>query len=78
MLELSDDQVVQLVRQLPVERRREALYALAGERGEREARLDVAEARARALAEDRGVEWDALDDEQRLGFIDDLIHEDRP
>ena len=77
-LELSEAQVAQLVRQLPAAKRREVLLALAGPAAAREARLDAAEVAARRLAAARGMDWEKLSDDERLAFVDDLIHEDRP
>jgi hypothetical protein len=37
-----------------------------------------AEVRLRELASRKGMNWDALDDDQRLDFINALVHEDRP
>lgn len=75
---LTDDQVIDLVRQLPMERKRTALLLLAeGGRARREARLDYAETQMRRLCAERGLDWDALGEEEREAFIDDLIHEDR-
>jgi len=78
-LELTDEQVIELVKQLPPERQREALLALAeASRARREERLDYAEAQLRRLCAERGLDWDAMSEDEREAFIDDLIHEDRP
>ena len=57
-LELTDEQVLQLVTQLPAERRRAALVALAEDavRG-REQRMERAEARLRQVCAERGLDW---------------------
>ena len=79
ILELSDAQVVELVKQLPPERRRAALLALAaGATQRREERMEYAEARLRHASAERGLEWDKMSEGQREDFIDDLLHEDRP
>jgi hypothetical protein len=77
-LELTDEQVLQLVRQLPVERRRDALVALAenAARGRNE-RMERAESQLRRLCAERGLDWDRVSEEQREALVDDLIHEDR-
>ncbi len=78
ILELSDAQVVELVKQMPPERRRTVLIALvAGAMARREERARYAEDRLRQASAQRGLTWDDLSEEQREGFIDDLIHEDR-
>ena len=40
-------------------------------------RLELAENRLRQLVFLRGLKWDEMTDEQRIDFVDDLIHEDR-
>ncbi len=79
ILELSDAQVVDLVKQLPPERQRAALLALAAGAGQRrEERMQYAEAQLRRASSERGLDWDTMSDDQRQEFIDDLLHEDRP
>jgi hypothetical protein len=79
ILELTDEQVVDLVRQLPPDRRRAALLALAAGAGERRAeRMEHAEAQLRAVCAERGLDWEKMSEDEREAFIDDLIHEDRP
>ncbi len=36
------------------------------------------EERIRIVAAERGRDWDAMSDEERETFVDDLVHEDRP
>lgn len=38
--------------------------------------MDKAQARLRVLAAKRGLNWDNLNDEQRLQLMDDLVHEE--
>ncbi len=77
-LELTDEQVVALVKQLPVERRHAALVALAedaahgGEEG-----MKYAEGQLRRACAERGLDWDKMSEDQRETFVDDLVHEDR-
>ena len=76
---ISDAQLIDLVRQLPPERKRNVLVALAADaQGRRQERLDSAEERMRALCTKRGLDWDALTETERENLVDDLIHEDRP
>ena len=75
---LTDEQVIDLVTQLPPEQKRAALFALAKDADiQREKRLDKAEAQLRRLCSERGLDWDAMGEDKRETFIDDLIHEDR-
>lgn len=77
-LSLTTDQVVDLVKQLPPAERRTVLLALASEAHTRRAdRMAQAEQRLRELAAERGQSWEAMDEEARELFIDDLLHEDR-
>jgi hypothetical protein len=79
ILELSDAQVVELVKQLPPERQRAALLELAaGAAQRREERMQYAERQLRRVSAECGLEWDSMSEDQREEFIDDLLHEDRP
>ena len=44
---------------------------------ERKALMDYAEAQLLKLSASRGLDWDKMTDEERIDFVDDLIHEDR-
>ena len=78
VLELTKEQVFDLVRQMPAEEQREMLRVLAaGGEAERAKRQLFAEDRLRSLCSARGLNWDTLSPDEREGFIDDLIHEDR-
>lgn len=75
---LTNNQVIDLVKQLPPKDKRSALFALAEEvAGQRRARMQLAESRLRQLATQRGLDWDKMTDEEREGFIDELLHEDK-
>ena len=74
--ELSDDQVISLVRQLPAERKRKALLALAEDAQiRREERLRFGEAQLRQACAERGLDWDRLSEDERERFVDGLLHE---
>ncbi|MDY0167568.1 MAG: hypothetical protein RBS80_13560 [Thermoguttaceae bacterium] len=78
ILELNDQQVVELLKQLSPVQKRAALLTLAEDaaRG-REERMAYAESQIRKLCEQRALDWDAMSDEAREALMDDLIHEDR-
>ncbi len=79
VLELTKEQVFDLVRQMSPAQRREMLLLLAeGGPAPRAQRQELAEGQLRRLCGERGLDWDALNPDQREKFIDDLIHEDRP
>lgn len=44
---------------------------------EQKALMDYAEAQLQKLSASRGLNWDKMTDEERIDFVDDLIHEDR-
>jgi hypothetical protein len=76
VLELSDEQVISLVRQLPAESKRAALLALAQDaRAGREERLCFGEEHLRRAAATRGLDWDRLSEDEREGFVNELLHE---
>jgi hypothetical protein len=73
----TNRQVVDLVKQLPPKDKRAALLALAkGAAAQRQSRMGYAEGQLRQLCAARGLDWDAMADEEREAFIDDLLHED--
>ena len=78
-VELTDQQVVDLVKQLPPERKREALVALAQDAAaRRDERMQFAETQIRRLCAERGLDWDRMPEDDRESFINDMVHEDRP
>jgi hypothetical protein len=78
ILELSKEQVVELIKQLPPDQRRDAFLTLAeGAAQRREERMQFAEAQLRRVAGERGLDWDKMSEEEREAFVDDLMHEDR-
>jgi hypothetical protein len=75
-LDLSVDQVVTLFRQLPPETRHDALLALAENSAtDRASAQRKAEARLRAQAAARGLDWDKLSEADRERLVDDWLHE---
>ena len=78
IVELTDEQVLSLVKQLPPERQRAALLALAGASSERRAeRMEYAESQLQRICSQRGLDWESMSEEERQNFVDDLMHEDR-
>ena len=75
-LSLTDEQVVQLVKQLPPQSKQRVLVDLTAERDQwwqtagREGERDMC-----LLAAKRGLDWDKLTEAQRETFVDDLLHE---
>lgn len=75
-LSLTDDQVVQLVKQLPPQSKQRVLVDLTTERDHwwqtaaREGESDL-----RQIASARGMDWDSMTEAQREALVDDLLHE---
>jgi hypothetical protein len=77
-VELSEQQVLDLVKQLPPKRKLEALVALAGDRtNSASQRLARAEEELRRLAAEHKKDWDQMTEDERETFVNDLVHEDR-
>ena len=77
-VELTNEQVVELVRQLPAEAKREVLLALADDaQSRRGERMAQAAEQLRQRAAERGLNWDAMNDNERQALVDDLVHEVR-
>jgi hypothetical protein len=75
--ELTDEQVISLVRRLPSERKRAALLALAQEaQSRREERLSFGEEQLRRLCTERGLDWDRFSEDEREEFVNRLLHEE--
>jgi hypothetical protein len=79
ILELSEAQVVELVKQLPPDQQRGALLALAeGAARTRDERMQLAETQLRRIAAERGLDWEKMPENDRERLVDELVHEDRP
>ncbi len=75
--QLTYEQAVQFVKQLPPQGKKAVLMALAEEcKRQRETLLEYGEERIRYICAQRGIDWTSLTDEERERFIDDLLHED--
>lgn len=75
---LSNQQVLDLVKQLPPDQKFSVLLSLAeNSRVRREANMQHAETQLRLLAQEKGLNWDGLTDDERLALVDELVHESR-
>lgn len=73
---LTNEQVINLVRQLPLQEKQTALMALAEEARTRQlSRMTFAEAQLRQLCAERGLDWEVMSEDEREQFVDDLLHE---
>jgi hypothetical protein len=76
VLELNDEQVISIVRQLPPARKRRALLVLAQDaQARREERMRFGEAQLRRACAERGLDWDHLSEDEREAFVVNLLHE---
>ncbi len=75
-LSLSDDQVVQLVKQLPPQAKQRVLIDLNAERDAWwQATAQEGEQDMRRLAKARGLNWEAMTETDRATFVDKVLHE---
>jgi hypothetical protein len=75
-LTLSNDQVVDLIKQLPPDGKKAVLDALETDVNLWwEIRLSQGEAQLQQIAKQRGLTWKDLSEDDRERFIDDLLHE---
>jgi hypothetical protein len=77
IITLSNEQVVELVKQLPVEQQVEVFRLLLLQQwGRWESLSRYGADKARLVAQERGYEWDTMTEEERETFIDNVVHED--
>ena len=77
-IQLTIDQMVDLIQQIPPKEKIAILTALSEQAhtGGTEYMKD-AESKIRKVCTDRGVDWDSMTEDERLYFINDIVHEDR-
>ena len=77
-VELTIDQLVSFIQQMPPEERQALLRTIAEQvAANGEARLEDAEAQFRRLCAARRLNWGKMTEAERENFVDDLVHEDR-
>ena len=75
-LELTTEQVIDFLQQMPPEEKLTVLKALAKDaRAGRVEQMKYAESKVRQLCAERGLDWDAMTEDERLDFINDIVHE---
>lgn len=76
-LELSEDQVVDLVGQLPTTTKSTVFrHLLLSRWPEWEALSRYGQERARTVAASRGKNWDGMTEDERDAFVVEILHED--
>lgn len=74
---LTNEQVVELVKQLPTEQQIEVFRFLLLQQWEQwESLSQYGEDRARLVVQERGYNWDTMTEDEREAFIDEVVHED--
>lgn len=77
-LTLTDEQVIELVKQLPPTKQAKVCeFLLKARWGGLDEFTQDGEENGRMAAWKRGLDWDAMNDEERIDFVDDIVHEDR-
>ncbi|MFZ2359029.1 MAG: hypothetical protein WA040_06765 [Anaerolineae bacterium] len=76
LLPLPEAQMIGLARQLTPNGKQALLRALIPDLQELDALVDYGDRRIRAISAQRGLDWDALSEDERMALIDELTHED--
>ncbi|MDE0085510.1 MAG: hypothetical protein OXU23_07345 [Candidatus Poribacteria bacterium] len=77
-IELTTEQIIDLIQQMPPMEKLTVLKELAKQaRNGRTERTKFAELKIREICAARGLDWDTMSEDERLYFIDDIVHEDR-
>jgi len=75
-LTAQEKQVVELFNRLPAERQRYVMLLMLRTDADRWSRYQKeGEVRLRALALERGLDWDKLDDDERQDFVEEIVRE---
>jgi hypothetical protein len=73
----TNEQVVELVKQLPAEQQIEVFrFLLLQQWGQWESLSRYGADRARLVAQERGKDWDVMTEDERETFIDEVVHEE--
>lgn len=77
-LTLTDEQIIELVKQLPpTQQAKLCEFLLKARWGGLDKFTQDGEEHGRMAAWKGGLDWDAMNDEERIDFVDDIVHEDR-
>jgi len=77
ILTLSNEQVVELVKQLSPQQQIEVFrFLLIQQWGQWELLSRYGSGQARLVAQERGFDWDTMSEEEREALIDNVVHED--
>ena len=77
-LNLTTEQVIDFLQQIPPEEKIAVLTTLAEQaHAEHAEQIKYGEAKMRKICTARGLDWDAMTEEEQIDFINDIVHEDR-
>lgn len=77
ILTLTNEQVIELVKQLPVDQQVEVFsFLLCQQWSNWKSLSDYGADKVRRAAQDRGYDWDTMSEEAREAFVDEVVHED--
>ena len=77
-VKLTTEQVIDFIQQIPPKEKIALLTTLAEQaHAEHAEQIKYGETKMRKISAARGLDWDAMTEEERIDFIDDLVHEDR-
>lgn len=75
-LTLSNEQVIELFKQLPEAQQQELFrFLIQRQWGNMEAITDYGSQQAKIVAAERGYDWDTMTEDEREEFIDKIVHE---
>ncbi|MER2600015.1 MAG: hypothetical protein ABTQ73_10890 [Caldilineales bacterium] len=77
LLPLPEAQMIGLARQLTPNGKHALLRALISDLEDLDNLVAYGNQRMRAISAQRGLDWDALSEDERMQLIDELKHEDR-
>ena len=77
-VKLTTEQVIGFIQQIPPQEKIAVLTTLAEQaHAEHAEQIKYGEAKIREISAARGLDWDAMTEEERIDFMDELVHEDR-
>jgi hypothetical protein len=77
-LKLTTEQIIDFIQQIPPGEKIAVLTTLAEQaHADHAEQIKYGETQIRKISAARGLDWDAMTEEERIDFIDDLVHEDR-
>ena len=77
-VKLTVKEIIDFLQQIPPREKIALLTTLAEQaHAEHAEQIQYGKAKIRKICAERGLDWDAMTEEERIDFIDDLVHEDR-